>query len=91
MELGGEKLGPILLKALSCHQRLILREISKRTGETSTALLIRMSRDKSIPLSTLKLNFRKIRHMGLVAHEDSRPVRLSKTGMLVLKILEESS
>ncbi|KHO47427.1 MAG: hypothetical protein QT00_C0002G0079 [archaeon GW2011_AR5] len=90
MESGGEKLGPFLLKALSCHQLLILREISKTRGETSTALLTRISREKSIPLSTLKLNFKKLKSSGAVTHENSRPVRLNKTGMLILRILEES-
>ncbi len=89
MEFGGEKLGPVLLKALNRHQRLILREIPE-CGETATSLLTRLSRQHSLPLSTLKLNMRKLISLGLVLQEKSKPVVLTPTGALILSISQNS-
>ena len=89
MELGSEKLRPVLLRCVNQKQVLILKEISKNTGETATTLLARLSKESSLPLSTLKLNLQKLKSLGLVLHEDSKPVRLTPSGKLVLKVVGE--
>lgn len=87
MEVGSEKLRPLLLRCLNQKQILILNEISKNSGETATGLLIRLSIERSLPLSTLKLNLKILKDLGLVLQENSKPVKLTPSGMLVLKIL----
>lgn len=87
MEFGSEKLRPVLLRCLNQKQILILREISKSTGETATTLLSRLSKESSLPLSTLKLNLKKLKTLDLVLHEDSKPIRLTPSGKLILRVV----
>jgi|SRR3989338_273412 len=84
MESGSEKLRTVLIRCINPKQILILSEISKKTGETSTALLSRLSRENSLPLSTMKLNMKKLTFLGLVLRENSKPVKLTDSGLLVL-------
>lgn len=90
MESGSEKLRPLLLRCINQKQILILSEISGKSGETATTLLIRLSRERSLPLSTLKLNLRKLTSLGLILQNNSKPVTLSDSGSLVLKIAQSS-
>lgn len=91
MDCDSEKLRPVLRRCINPKRILILEEISKSNGETATALLIRLSKESPLPLSTLKLNFRKLKDLGLVPQENFKPVKLTHTGLLVLKILNSQS
>lgn len=91
MDSGSEKLRPVLLRCINPKQILILSEISKKSGETATTLLIRLSLEHSLPLSTLKLNMKKLISLGLVLQENSKPVTLTGAGLLLLNMTTQSS
>ena len=90
MESGSEKLRPLLLRCVNQKQILILSEISGKSGETATTLLTRLSKERSLPLSTLKLNLKKLISLGLVLQNDSKPAALSGSGLFILKIAQDS-
>ena len=71
------------------NQRLILRGINGR-HRSLNSLLEELSRREKRPLSTLKLNARILKELGLIDYgtrDDPRPVRLTEEGLLVLRIL----
>ncbi len=71
------------------NQRLILRSINGR-HRSLNSLLEELSRREKRPLSTLKLNARILKELGLIDYgtrDDPRPVRLTEEGLLVLRIL----
>jgi len=74
---------------LNENQRLILRSINGR-HRSLNSLLEELSRREKRPLSTLKLNARILKELGLIDYgtrDDPRPVRLTEEGLLVLRIL----
>lgn len=79
----------LFLRALNENQILILGNI--HGGHRSlNALLEELSREFNKPISTLKLNARILKELGLIQYggkEDPKPVELTKPGKLVLKIL----
>jgi hypothetical protein len=79
-------LKPLLLRALNENQILILSEAG---GSCITALLKGISAGSGIPLSTLKLNARILREMGLLKYEQSRPAEPTEYGCLVLGIIQQ--
>ena len=79
----------LLLRALNRNQRLILRSID---GErySLNALLEKLSKREGTSVSTLKLNARILREIGLIdygSREKPRPVSLTKHGKIVLHIV----
>jgi len=79
----------LILRALNENQRLILRSIDGR-HRSLNSLLEELSRRKRKPISTLKLNARILKELGLIDYgtkDDPRPVRLTEHGLLVLSIL----
>ncbi len=71
------------------NQRLILRSINGR-HRSLNSLLEELSRREKRPLSTLKLNARILKELGLIDYgtkDNPRPVRLTEEGLLVLRIL----
>ncbi|AFK23201.1 hypothetical protein [Pyrococcus sp. ST04] len=86
---GVEVLRRLLLRALNENQRLILKSINGQ-HRSLNALLEELSRKEKKPLSTLKLNARILKELGLIDYgtkENPRPVRLTEEGKLVLSIL----
>lgn len=86
---GGDVLRKLLLRALNENQRLILESINGK-HRSLNALLEELSRKKRKPLSTLKLNARILKELGLIEYgtkDDPKPVRLTEEGKLVLTIL----
>lgn len=87
---GDEVIRKLILRALNENQRLILRSINGR-HRSLNSLLEELSRRENRPLSTLKLNARILKELGLIDYgtkSNPRPVRLTEHGMLVLSILE---
>ena len=85
----GEVIRKLILRALNENQRLILRSIDGR-HRSLNSLLEELSRREKRPISTLKLNARILKDLGLIDYgtkEDPRPVRLTEHGLLVLSIL----
>lgn len=76
----------IILRALTDKQILILREVEQNEGTTITSLVNKLSRENKIPLSTLKLNARILKDLGLISN-GSLGAQLTDGGRLVLSIL----
>ena len=70
---------------------LILEEISRSRNENITQILIRISKEKNISLSTLKLNARILKDLELINFVNGRPVILTSLGSTVLSIISRSS
>jgi hypothetical protein len=81
------RLKPLLLRALNRNQILILSEAG---GACITPLLKELSASNSIPLSTLKLNARILKEMGLLDYKGFRQAEPTEYGDLVLSILASS-
>ncbi|MBI2578743.1 MAG: hypothetical protein HYW26_03460 [Candidatus Aenigmarchaeota archaeon] len=75
----------VLAKALNKNRRLILLSISNEEMETLNSLLKRVSREHGISLSTLKLNARILRDLGLVSCNGF--VKTTESGELVKRLL----
>ncbi len=80
----------LFLRALNENQLLILRSINGK-HRSLNALLEEISRETKKPISTLKLNAKILKELGLIDYgerSNPKPVELTKHGQLVLKILE---
>ncbi len=80
----------LFLRALNENQMLILRNINGK-HRSLNALLEEISRDTKKPISTLKLNAKILKELGLIDYGEKhnpKPVELTKHGQLILKILE---
>ena len=81
-------------RALNRNQRLILNSINETKNESITSLLKRISKEHKIPLSTLKLNARILRGLGLIdfgTNSDFKHAKLTKEGVEVLEIISRDS
>ena len=82
-------LGRVLAKAVNTNQLLILSEMARNGGSISS-LLSGASEKHRVPLSTLKLNARILRDLGLIScgsASNSEPARLTEAGRTVLSIM----
>lgn len=87
---GEEVIRKLVLRALNENQRLILRSINGR-HRSLNSLLEELSRKERKALSTLKLNARILKELGLIDYgtkENPRPVRLTEHGRMILSLLE---
>jgi hypothetical protein len=84
----GARLRPILARALNRNQLLILSCAAGNKGQTITTLLSSMSLAHRIPLSTLKLNAKILRELGLLSFGDSNPAVPTLLGRCVRGLLE---
>jgi len=85
------KLKPLLLRSLNKNQLLILRELALNFNRSLTSFLMEISEKRNIPLSTLKLNAKVLRNLGLICVGELNGKRfagLSNLGRLVLNILD---
>jgi len=79
----------LFLRALNGNQVLILRSINGK-HRSLNALLEEISRETRKPISTLKLNAKILKELGLIDYGEKnnpKPVELTEHGRLVLKIL----
>ena len=86
----GAVIRKLILRALNENQRLILRSVSGR-HRSLNSLLEELSRRERKSISTLKLNARILKELGLIDYgtkDEPRPVSLTEHGRLVLTILE---
>ena len=84
-----EILKKVLLRAVNRNQILILSHIDN-TSASMTFVLKAISKQFNVPLSTLKLNARILKDLGLITYgntSDFRKPRLTDTGNFVLKII----
>ncbi|MDK2914146.1 MAG: hypothetical protein PWQ79_1061 [Thermococcaceae archaeon] len=88
---GGEEIiRKLVLRALNENQRLILRSINGR-HRSLNSLLRELSRKERKAISTLKLNARILKELGLIDYGtkgDPRPVTLTEHGKMILSLLE---
>ncbi|WP_054840069.1 hypothetical protein [Thermococcus sp. JCM 11816] len=88
---GEEVIRKLVLRALNENQRLILRSINGR-HRSLNSLLEELSRKERKALSTLKLNARILKELGLIDYgtkeNPPRPVRLTEHGRMILSLLE---
>jgi hypothetical protein len=83
-------LGRVLARAINPNQFLILSEIARNEGSSISSLLSGASQRHRVPLSTLKLNARVLRDLGLIScgsASDSRAARVTVAGRTVLSLL----
>jgi len=86
---GVDGLRKLVLRTLNDNQLLVLKELANN-DQSLTSLLHRLSRENGIPLSTLKLNARILRELGLISYgsiRDRRPARLERLGVFVQRLL----
>ena len=80
----------LLFRALNENQRLILRNINGNYRSLNV-FLEDLSRRTSKPISTLKLNARILKELGLidyVTRDRPKPVKLTEEGKVILMLLE---
>jgi DNA-binding MarR family transcriptional regulator len=80
-----ESLKKLLAKALNKNQILILSEIEISDFKTITSTLTKLSKKSGIPLSTLKMNAKILKQMGLIEFDSS--VCLTDFGELIIQII----
>nr|WP_187146429.1 hypothetical protein [Thermococcus sibiricus] len=79
----------LFLRALNENQILILKSINGK-HRSLNAFLEEISKDTRKPISTLKLNAKILKKLGLIDYGEKnhpKPIELTKHGRLVLKIL----
>jgi hypothetical protein len=87
---GVEDLRRLLLKTLNDNQLLILSRVASNKRPL-TGLLIKLSQETGVPLSTLKLNARILRELNLISYGsvgERREAEVEPGGNLVLRLME---
>lgn len=83
---------PLLARAFNSNQFLILHEIAVNRYRTISAVLADVADERSIPLSTLKLNASILRELELVKFGGGEPAGLTRLGRRIVAIaLEENN
>lgn len=76
----------LLARALNKNQILILSEIDKKP-RTITSTLTNLSKRSKIPLSTLKLNSKILKHLDLINFSNFSRAELTDFGNFIQKII----
>jgi hypothetical protein len=87
---GVEDLRRLLLRTLNDNQLLILSRVASN-NRPLTGLLISLSRETGIPLSTLKLNARILRELNLISYGsvgEKKQAEVEPVGNLVLRLID---
>ena len=90
---GVEDLRRLLLRTLNDNQLLILSRIAAN-DRPLTGLLINLSKETGVPLSTLKLNARILRELNLISYGsvgEKREAEVEPVGSLVLRLMDAPS
>lgn len=77
----------LLGRALNKNQTLILSEIQENSGKTITGALNLISKTHGVSLSTLKLNAKILKDLGLISYSEFQTAELTEFGKTILKIL----
>jgi len=89
---GVEDLRRLLLRTLNDNQLLILSRVAAN-DRPLTGLLIKLSEETGVPLSTLKLNARILRELNLISYGsvgEKREAEVEPVGNLVLRLMDAS-
>lgn len=70
---------------------LLLEQISNNKGKTITGLIGFIFRETKIPVSTLKLNTKILKEIGMIDFFNGDPVRLTGFGKFVLGMISAQS
>ncbi|MFH0890262.1 MAG: hypothetical protein V1836_03955 [Candidatus Aenigmatarchaeota archaeon] len=74
---------------LTQKKRIILNEVEKMSGKkTFTSTVDAVSRNLSIPYSTVKWNMMKMRSCGLLDANISMPVTVTEAGRIAIRLSE---
>jgi len=73
---------------LNRNQLLILEEVSRNSEKTISSLLREMEKKHNVPLSTLKLNAKILREIGLISFGNSSVARLTNVGKMIIQIFD---
>ncbi len=87
---GVEDLRRLLLRTLNDNQLLILSRVAMN-DRPLTGLLIKLSEETGVPLSTLKLNARILRELNLISYGsvgEKREAEVEPVGNLVLRLMD---
>ena len=87
---GVEDLRRLLLRTLNNNQLLILSRVASN-NRPLTGLLVSLSRETGIPLSTLKANARILRELNLISYGsvgEKRQAEVEPVGSLVLRLMD---
>jgi hypothetical protein len=87
---GVEDLRRLLLRTLNDNQLLILSRVAVN-DRPLTGLLIKLSEETGVPLSTLKLNARILRELNLISYGsvgERREAEVEPVGALVLRLMD---
>ncbi len=76
----------LLRRALNRNQILILNEM-ENNSETITGTLNRISRQHGISLSTLKLNAKILRNIGMISYSEFQTAELTDFGKTIIKMM----
>ena len=79
----------LLIKYINSTQLILLNKISENKESTLSSLLMAVSKENKIPLSTLKLNSKKLKELEIIDYGNYKKVELNDSGLLVLEILKE--
>lgn len=81
------QLRPIIARALNKNQILILNAVNSNTEYriySTTALLNKLSSERGVPTSTLRLNTSILEELGLI---EKKSAMLTEIGRLILSIM----
>ena len=76
-----------MFRALNRNQITILSVVSKNSFHSITSLLLWIEKTHNIPISTLKLNAKILRELGLLEFGQGRVASLTSFGKIVVDIL----
>ena len=77
----------VLSRCFNKNQLIILKKVAENTHKSITSILHNLEKEKEIPLSTLKLNSRILKQIGLIDYGNSKKACLTKLGRIVWEIL----
>jgi len=83
----GNEMRLLLGRALNANQVVILSEIRCNSNKTITGTLNRISKAHGISLSTLKLNAKILRQLGLISYCEFHTAELTDFGKIIAKIM----
>jgi len=81
----------LLVKGLTKNQILILHKVNNNGDNTITSLIYDIYKKQNIPISTLKLNAKMLKDLGLISYGSSKKHKtagLTELGKFLIEILE---
>ncbi len=78
----------ILLRAFTRNQIGLLLEIENNSKETISSMLKNVSKNSSIPISTLKSCAKVLKELNLITFGFSKPAELTDSGIIVSRLVK---